>query len=686
MSRFPFLTAVASDWPPHTMSASHCISWIWFAPPSSQLNGGSVPGTPCRSPTSGYAPHNSSPLATRSSHMKTRSQDSTFNTLASPAPDRRLPTDRDLHASPPEDARSSPPTRFTNFVREIIRTTQVSTSVLISALLYLRRLKLLHPQLKGYEGSEYRVCITAMMLGNKALDDHTYTNRTWSDISGIALVELNRCEIEFFLGLQMRIHVTVSEYEDWQQTLEDLYEQRARAIAKREKEAARRKATAMSAWQAPPLVMSTVPTVQQPPAPVHSAYRHSFSHPLAYGQVEQAPQPALSPLDSSILSAFSPTSQQSYGSTAATSISPGTVTGWPSPEEYTNCGNLNGLVLPRPTNDTRLPATSSLPTTAHDTAGQSSYPCTRASGSSGQKRRRPESGGDTPDTLSQKRLALCGPEKSQSQSSAMAPTTVGSMRNSLSPEERFYRSLFQQPLTPDKLLQPFAVPQPSLPTAPAVDRQQPLSFYQLAAGRDYGLPAYHLPPPPMQSAAMSRAPSRRGSMGLSAYGISPRTSIDASECQRRHPGHNSHGNSVSSYNRNLAHPARLSPEAYGVSYGLDQQQDKRWMPFNNVPIEMQLRQMEIWQQLHYHPPSATANQQPPLVQHAQHGRSGDWAGQHRSSLAYEYQCPASTSRQGSPLSLFHYDAGNNGGAAGSETRAKPPQPATAPEYQFTFSN
>ncbi|PWN27771.1 hypothetical protein BDZ90DRAFT_219850, partial [Jaminaea rosea] len=132
-----------------------------------------------------------------------------------------------------DELRLAPRDRFVNFVRDTLRTTQVSTSVLILALLYIRRLKLLHPRLRGQDGSEYRLCVTALMLGNKFLDDHTYTNKTWSDISGIPLKDVTKMEIEFWLGLQMRIHVTKAEYEEWQQALEDLYEQRRQALAKR---------------------------------------------------------------------------------------------------------------------------------------------------------------------------------------------------------------------------------------------------------------------------------------------------------------------------------------------------------------------------------------------------------------------------------------------------------------------
>lgn len=50
------------------------------------------------------------------------------------------------------------------------------------------------------------------MLANKILDDHTYTNKTWSDVSGLPLVMLNDAEMEFLKGMDFDLHVSQTAY------------------------------------------------------------------------------------------------------------------------------------------------------------------------------------------------------------------------------------------------------------------------------------------------------------------------------------------------------------------------------------------------------------------------------------------------------------------------------------------
>lgn len=75
------------------------------------------------------------------------------------------------------------------------------------------------PFCKGKPGSEFRLLTVALMLGNKCeylsqtiasglavlclltlklvLDDNTYTNKTWAEVSGISVQEIHIMEVEF---------------------------------------------------------------------------------------------------------------------------------------------------------------------------------------------------------------------------------------------------------------------------------------------------------------------------------------------------------------------------------------------------------------------------------------------------------------------------------------------------------
>ncbi|PIL30837.1 hypothetical protein GSI_07005 [Ganoderma sinense ZZ0214-1] len=104
---------------------------------------------------------------------------------------------------------------FVRFMQKVLETTQVSHSVIVLSLHYICRLKARNPFTSGQAGSEYRVAIAALMLANKFVDDNTYTNKTWSEVSGIELGEVNRMEREFLLGLDFDLYVNKSTYESW---------------------------------------------------------------------------------------------------------------------------------------------------------------------------------------------------------------------------------------------------------------------------------------------------------------------------------------------------------------------------------------------------------------------------------------------------------------------------------------
>ncbi|KIY50058.1 hypothetical protein FISHEDRAFT_57776 [Fistulina hepatica ATCC 64428] len=91
--------------------------------------------------------------------------------------------------------------KFVHFVQRVLETTQVSHSVIVLSLHYIYNYRAKNRTLGGASGSEYRVAIAGLMMANKFLDDNTYTNKTWSDVSGIPLEEVNAIEREFIAGL-----------------------------------------------------------------------------------------------------------------------------------------------------------------------------------------------------------------------------------------------------------------------------------------------------------------------------------------------------------------------------------------------------------------------------------------------------------------------------------------------------
>jgi hypothetical protein len=108
-----------------------------------------------------------------------------------------------------------PTTGFRKWVATILTTTQVAQNVILLALLFIYRLKNTNPTVKGKPGSEYRLLTVALMLGNKFLDDNTYTNKTWAEVSGISVQEVHIMEVEFLSNMRYSLYTSQEQWEDW---------------------------------------------------------------------------------------------------------------------------------------------------------------------------------------------------------------------------------------------------------------------------------------------------------------------------------------------------------------------------------------------------------------------------------------------------------------------------------------
>ncbi|EEQ90709.2 mucin [Blastomyces dermatitidis ER-3] len=116
---------------------------------------------------------------------------------------------------PPLMPESIPTIGFRKWVTTILSTTQVSQNVVLLALLFIYRLKKFNPAVRGKRGSEFRLMTIALMMGNKFLDDNTYTNKTWAEVSGISVQEIHIMEVEFLSNVRYNLFVTKSEWEQW---------------------------------------------------------------------------------------------------------------------------------------------------------------------------------------------------------------------------------------------------------------------------------------------------------------------------------------------------------------------------------------------------------------------------------------------------------------------------------------
>ncbi|OTA94682.1 hypothetical protein M434DRAFT_42834, partial [Hypoxylon sp. CO27-5] len=131
---------------------------------------------------------------------------------------------------PPLSQYTQPCAAYKQWVNKVLTTTQVTQNVILLALLFVYRLKKVNPTVNGSPGSEYRLLTVALMLGNKFLDDNTYTNHTWAEVSSISVKEIHIMEVEFLSNMRYGLLTSKEEWEEWLQKLACFHEYCERAV------------------------------------------------------------------------------------------------------------------------------------------------------------------------------------------------------------------------------------------------------------------------------------------------------------------------------------------------------------------------------------------------------------------------------------------------------------------------
>ncbi|RPA85801.1 hypothetical protein BJ508DRAFT_167764 [Ascobolus immersus RN42] len=168
----------------------------------------------------------------------------------------------------------------------LISTTQISQNVVFMALLYIYRLKMLNPDTRGNPGSERRIFTTAVMLGNKFLDDNTYTNKTWAEVSQIDVREIHIMEVEFLSNMKYDLYTSPEQWNQWETRLSKFakYWDAASSISEMPPQALYA-----------PMPRTTLPTIYtQLPSPPLTEVLQSPSVRSPYSAIDSAPVSPLS--------------------------------------------------------------------------------------------------------------------------------------------------------------------------------------------------------------------------------------------------------------------------------------------------------------------------------------------------------------------------------------------------------
>lgn len=99
---------------------------------------------------------------------------------------------------------------FRKYVLQVLSSTRLPSSTILIGLHYLaNRMNLLSTRGRYTYGSGdvYHMLTIALLLGSKFLDDNTFQNRSWSEVSNIAVSELNMLEIEWLVDINWDMHI-----------------------------------------------------------------------------------------------------------------------------------------------------------------------------------------------------------------------------------------------------------------------------------------------------------------------------------------------------------------------------------------------------------------------------------------------------------------------------------------------
>ena len=112
-----------------------------------------------------------------------------------------------------------PSSGFRKWLQTLLATTQVTQNVIILALLFIYKLKGFNQHIKGGPNSEFKLMTVALMLGNKFLDDNTYTNKTWAEVSAIPVKDVHVMEVEFLSNMRYSLFTSEPQWSAWHKKL-----------------------------------------------------------------------------------------------------------------------------------------------------------------------------------------------------------------------------------------------------------------------------------------------------------------------------------------------------------------------------------------------------------------------------------------------------------------------------------
>ena len=104
---------------------------------------------------------------------------------------------------------TDPAHNFRKYVSQILSSTRLPSSTIMLGLFYMSsRLKVVVESGLNDPSSQnvFQMLTTGLLLGSKFLDDNTFQNRSWAEVSSIPVRDLNKMELAWLEGFDWEIH------------------------------------------------------------------------------------------------------------------------------------------------------------------------------------------------------------------------------------------------------------------------------------------------------------------------------------------------------------------------------------------------------------------------------------------------------------------------------------------------
>ena len=174
---------------------------------------------------------------------------------------------------------------FRKYVSQLLTSTRLPISTIMLALHYLTiRMEVLQDMAAtGPEANLFQMLTTSLMLASKFLDDNTFQNLSWAEVSHSLVADLNKHEVSWLIDMDWRLHFDVdAEFKTWFSCFERYAE------AKKMQQIQSTMEVMKLNHQAENLRQAQVAARYPPQTPLYTPPSH---YEASFGQVRERPNP-----------------------------------------------------------------------------------------------------------------------------------------------------------------------------------------------------------------------------------------------------------------------------------------------------------------------------------------------------------------------------------------------------------